>query len=87
MIHNPECFVECKGRNEHVLEVLAEPVRVKVTVLHEGNRISTSVECPYNTGSHGYRCKASHPDHDKVGIGVRCAYTVDLPLVLDITKI
>lgn len=40
--------------------------------------ISSIVKCKYNTGGHGQRCKASHPDTDKVGEGIICPYSFDI---------
>lgn len=45
--------------------------------------ISSHVKCPYNTGGHGQRCKASHPEVDKVGDGVLCPYALDIPYYAD----
>ena len=40
MIHDPECFVECKGRDVEGREVLKESLRVKVNIhLSENRRI------------------------------------------------
>ncbi|MFH0779786.1 MAG: hypothetical protein V1928_02900 [Parcubacteria group bacterium] len=44
--------------------------------------IITNVTCPFNTGSHGQRCKASHPsceDHDPNGEKIGCPYSFDYP--------
>ena len=80
--------VECKGRNEIGDEVLATPVNVEVEIykIRGGNLISSDVECPYNTGGHGQRCKASHPEVDKVGEGVGCPYSFDIPYAIEIKK-
>ena len=80
--------IECKGRNEIWDEVLDIPVSVKVEI-HKSprsNMISSNVECPYNTGGHGQRCKASHPKVDKVGEGVGCPYSFDIPYALEVKK-
>ncbi|MEK6854931.1 MAG: hypothetical protein AABX73_01795 [Nanoarchaeota archaeon] len=77
--------IQCKGRDANGLEVLTEPVNVNVKI-HKSpgsNTISSNVECPYNTGGHGQRCKASHPDVDKVGEGVGCPYSFDIPYALE----
>ena len=70
----------CKGRNAEGNEVLAEPIVVDVTITKgkKSNGISSWVRCPYNTGGHGQRCKASHPNVDKVGDGVCCPYTLEV---------
>ncbi len=81
--------VLCKGRNSERKEVLAEAIRVDVHArLAEDERsIAIHVNCPHNTGGHGQRCKASHPAGiDKIGKGVHCAYSLDLPYAMDIAK-
>lgn len=81
--------IQCLGRNGSRKAVLSEPVAVKVHITQscgDEENISLDVECPYNTGGHGQRCKASHPDTDKVGKGVGCPYSVDIPYAFDIRK-
>ncbi len=81
--------VQCKGRDADRNEVLERAISVLLAIrrLGDGKTISISVnECPYNTGSHGHRCKASHPGQDKVGRGVSCPYSLDLPYAMDIAK-
>ncbi|MDP3639786.1 MAG: hypothetical protein Q8R53_01110 [Nanoarchaeota archaeon] len=79
--------VECKGRNKVGDEVLDHSVSVKVQIYEspKSNMISSNVECPHNTGGHGQRCKASHPEVDKVGDGkgVRCPYSFDIPYAFE----
>ncbi len=80
--------IECMGRDINGNEVLAEPVEVKVRIYKflGNNTISSEVECPYNTGGHRQRCKASHPKIDKillVGEGVGCPYSFDIPYALE----
>ena len=78
--------VQCRGRGVSGKEVLAEPVAVKVKVSQargDERNISLSVECPYNTGGHGQRCKASHPETDKINEDVACAYSIDIPYAID----
>jgi len=41
------------------------------------------VNCIHNTGGHGDRCKASHPDKDKFGKRIWCPYSFDFPYVLE----
>ena len=77
--------IQCRGRDEQGKEVLKEPIDVKVKIYKSPgiSMICSDVSsCQYNTGGHGQRCKASHPDKDKVGDGVNCPYAVDLPLSL-----
>ena len=76
---------ECNGRDKHGKEVLENAVKVRVIVYRRaGNKdsISTLVEdCPYNTGGHGQRCKASHPEKYKVeGLEALCPYVTNIPL-------
>ena len=73
--------VECRGRNPLGREVLAQPVEVKVRVYKSPgcNSITSAVDCPYNTGGHGQRCRASHPGVEKLGEGVFCAYIFAVP--------
>jgi len=80
------CFpIRCKGRDEERKEVLDKPVDVKVNISKIADRyISFDVDCPYNTGAHGQRCKASHPGVDKIGEGITCAYSLDLPYAIDL---
>ncbi|MAH03421.1 hypothetical protein CMI39_01395 [Candidatus Pacearchaeota archaeon] len=82
--------IECKGRDKLGNEVLDNPVNVEVEI-HKSpgnNMISSDVgECVYNTGGHGERCKASHPNVDKVGEeSVGCPYSFDIPYVLEKKK-
>lgn len=78
--------VECMGRDSNGNEVLAIPERVKVLIAKSpcSNTISSTVECPYNTGAHGQRCRASHPGQDKVLNGVICPYSFDIPYCLEV---
>lgn len=76
---------ECNGRDKYGNDVLKNSVKVKVIVYRRaGNKdsISTIVEnCPYNTGGHGQRCKASHPKIDKIkGLEILCPYVTNIPL-------
>lgn len=78
--------IQCTGRDINLVpsaQVLKEPVSVMVQVEKVGNSIYINVDCPHNTGSHGHRCKASHPDRDKVDRDTFCPYAVDLPYAMD----
>ena len=79
--------IKCKGRDYQGKEVLDEAVDVKVDIAQRPgtNMISSLIECQYNTGAHGQRCKASHPEVDKVGEGVGCPYSFDIPYALEVT--
>lgn len=80
--------IECKGRDEVGDEVLDAPVSVKVEI-HKSpgsNMISSNVECLYNTGGHGQRCKAYYPIVDKIGKGVGCPYSFDIPYAFEVKK-
>lgn len=74
--------IQCKGRGPHGQTVLETPVPivVELTKYPGNNLISVGPKnCPYNTGGHGQRCKASHPGQDKVGNGVCCPFSFDYP--------
>lgn len=78
--------IKCRGRNALGEEVLPKPVSAKVKVYQspgDEKNISLSVDCVHNTGGHGQRCKASHPGKDKVGEGVGCPYSADIPYALE----
>ena len=81
--------IECSGRDSTGSFVLKEPVNVTVEIykIPGSDIISSNVDCPYNTGGHGERCKASHPDVDKVGEGIRCPYSFDLPYALGFCEV
>lgn len=80
--------IKCRGRNALRGEVFPanKAIEAKV-VIYQPNGIDTSisstVECPHNTGGHGQRCKASHLNKDKVGDGVICPFSFDIPSALD----
>lgn len=79
-----EFTISCYGRGFDGSPVLQKPVTVKVCVTQSGKMtISLNVVCQHNTGGHGQRCKASHPNVDKVGDGVSCIYSVDIPFAFD----
>ena len=81
--------IKCCGRDVSGEAVFVEPIAVKVRVsqAHGDERnISLFVECPHNTGGHGQRCKASHPETDKADEGVACAYSIDIPYAIDVRK-
>jgi hypothetical protein len=76
----------CKGRGFKSEEVLRDGVLVTIRLSKRLNSETISVgpeNCLYNTGGHGQRCKAAHPDQDKVGDGVLCAFSFDYPYVLE----
>lgn len=82
-------LILCYGRDFTGNNVLSLPVRAKVKVSQPyGNEtdILLSVQCEFNTGGHGQRCKASHPGLDKVGDGVLCPYAIDIPYAMDNIK-
>lgn len=81
--------IKCRGRDASGNEVLDDPIEVKVSIhqrFGNGEDISSDVECPYNTGGHGQRCKASHPDADKISSGIYCPYSFDIPHAFEIKK-
>ncbi len=74
--------VECKGRDENGSEVLDEALDVEVKIYKSpgSSMISSNVDdCPYSAGAHGQRCKASHPNQDKIGKGINCSYSFNIP--------
>ena len=72
---------ECKGRNKGGKEIFDIPVEMSILISSLGESVCVDVECPYNTGAHGQRCKAAHPHIDKVeGKDVTCPYSFDLPI-------
>ena len=76
----------CKGRDIVGNETLKDPVEVEIKIYQSiGNNstISSEVKCPYNTGGHGQRCKASHPEFDKIERSIFCPYSFDLPYALE----
>ena len=77
--------VLCRGRDHRDKPVFgasdAIPVTVSVRQSPDSNIISTSVTCPHNVGGHGHRCKAAHPEADKIiQMEATCCYSIDLPL-------
>ena len=77
---------ECEGRDGSGKKVLQEPIAVKIEVHKspDSRMISSLVDCPHNVGAHGQRCKASHPNQDKVGYGINCRYSFDyVPISLE----
>ena len=78
--------VQCRGRDASYKEVLGEPVLVEVHIraLADEKTIATEVRCPFNTGSHGHRCKASHPESEQAEEDVTCPYVLDIPTSIDV---
>ncbi len=74
--------LSCWGRNASLEAVLDKPIQILVMVASQGGSLTIAVDCPHNTGSHGHRCKASHPEVDKVGDGISCPYAIDLPCAI-----
>jgi hypothetical protein len=78
--------VECKGRDIKGNDVLEQPTPVNVTISKspDSSMLSSTVACFYNTGAHGERCKASHPNQDKkYKNGITCPYSFDIPFALE----
>ncbi len=62
-------------------EILSTPERCELEIYQspDSEMISSHIlDCKYNTGGHGDRCKASHPEVDKIGNGVGCPYSFDI---------
>lgn len=72
--------ISCRGKDASGADANAWPTDVKLTISQDGSRwIAMNVECEYNTGGHGERCRASHPEGvDKVGDGVPCPFSRDI---------
>ena len=74
----------CFGRNTGGKNALQTAVSFDLIMTRpEGDSQSISVSaenCPYITGSDKQRCKASYaPGIDKVGAGIICPYTLNIP--------
>jgi hypothetical protein len=79
-----EVIFDCCGRTSCGQAALTKPIEVTATVskLRGTDVITCSVDrCSFNTGSHGQRCRASHPGHEKLGDGVLCPFAFDYPCV------
>lgn len=83
--------IRCRGQDLLGNDVLKHPVEVTLTIYQrygDERGISSRVNyCPYNTGGHGQRCKASHPEIDKLIVSGKvldafCPYSFDLPYAL-----
>jgi len=77
--------IMCEGRGFLGEEILVTPISVVVELYTRDHRnIQVSPRnCPHNTGGHGQRCKAAHPEQDKVGEGIECPYSFDYPYALE----
>lgn len=81
--------LKCRGRDAKKKPVLKRSVKVLVDVRGSSERTADKIAtqiivCKHNTGGHGQRCKASHPEGvDKVGDGVNCPLSFDWPYVLE----
>jgi hypothetical protein len=75
----------CRGRDKNGEETLEKAINAQVDIykLSDSSTLFCVVHCIYNTGGHGQRCKASHPDVDKVGEGILCPYSIDIPYALE----
>ena len=77
--------VLCQGRDRYGHKALEKPIEVSVKIQKSPgcSTISSLVDCQYNTGGHGQRCKASHPGVDKKWGGINCPYSFDVPYALE----
>jgi hypothetical protein len=72
--------VLCRGCGADDSFALSTPVEVLVKLEKYGALIMSAPDnCPHNAGKLGQRCKASHPDQEKVGDGVLCRFSFDYP--------
>jgi len=79
----------CFGRNSEGKNALSTAVNFNLVITRppeDSQCVSISAEsCPHNTGSGKQRCKASYaPGIDKIGEGIICPYTLDIPYGVDI---
>jgi hypothetical protein len=73
--------IECKGRDSKGNRVLEKPTKADVFIHKRSgsNIISSIVECPYISGGHGEKCRASNDN-------AYCPYAFDIPYALEIKK-
>jgi hypothetical protein len=73
--------IDCFGVDAAGKDVLEEPLLsliMQVSKRQDSDLVCVDLlDCPYNTGGHGQRCKASHPEVDKLGEGVSCPFSMD----------
>lgn len=88
MIHDPLCYVECKGRDATGSPVLEKPLRVLVEIKCSVNGTTIVIrpkDCPHNTGKMGHICSASGPwVENGTNFQPFCPYAVDVPEGLDV---
>ncbi len=80
-LRSAQLLIQCRGRDERGGPVLPRAISVPIVIRVLENEATIAIspqDCPHNTGSHGGRCKASHPGIDKRGEGVLCPYAIDL---------
>lgn len=80
--------IMCVGRGPDGGGVLEKPINVVIKLSRPYLKKPNDIEvvpknCPFLTGGDPQRCKASHPDEDKVGAGVLCPFSFDWPYVLE----
>lgn len=83
------CNVQCYGCDQNGQLALEEPMNAQVKIYKTPDSeylISTTVKCSYNTGAHGQRCRASHPETDKAGEGVSCPFSFEIRCKKPITQ-
>lgn len=76
--------IQCGGRDKNGNPVLDQPLDVRVILAKRpgSNSIAAGPKfCTHNTGGHGERCRASHPDKDWIGDVILCPYSFDFPQV------
>ena len=74
--------IKCMGRDNNGQKVLDVPVDVKVIISqHQGDdkKISSLVDCQYNTGAHGKLCGAL-TFFERTNYGIRCPYSFEISL-------
>lgn len=87
------CQAQCKGVNAEGGPALETAILVNINIARKEpplveNLMITSVpvQCPHNTGSNKDRCKASHPEQNKIGEGIACPFSFDYPYVTEASQ-
>ncbi len=79
----PKIKIDCCGNGPKGMGILDEPMSVEILATQDpsGDIVVRPVNCPFNTGGHGQRCKASHQNRDKDDSGdIHCPYSFDFSL-------
>ena len=77
-----EVHIRCGGRGPTGVEVFSPQIDVTIEVSKKRGIDYVNVQpknCCHSVDDHAQRCKASHPDQDRVGDGVLCPFSFDYP--------